>query len=128
MTGHRLKYHRLWLAIGFVLVGALLVLSLIPDPPKPLDFDWADKLEHFAAYALLMAWFMLIYQERAVRARIAAALVFLGFIIEVLQGMSGARFFDYTDAFANAFGVVLALWLVRPPLSRMLWVFEQRFA
>lgn len=125
---HRLKYHRLWVVIGFGLVALLVVLSLMPAPPVPLDFEGSDKLEHFAGYALLMGWFMQIYQQRAARARIALALVLLGFVIEVLQGLSGIRHFDYQDAAANASGVLAAWWLVRPPWSRVLWRLEQRFA
>ncbi|MGE0080038.1 MAG: VanZ family protein [Thiohalomonadaceae bacterium] len=128
MTERRLKYHRTWVAIGFALVGALVVLSLVPAPPAPLDFEGADKLEHLAGYALLMSWFMQIYQQRATRARVAGALVALGFVIEVLQGFSALRHFDYVDALANTLGVLLAWWLVRPPLSRVLWQLEQRFA
>jgi len=124
----RLKYHRTWVAIGFALVGLLVVLSLIPAPPTPLGFQGADKLEHLAGYALLMTWFMQIYHARAVRAWVAGALVVLGFVIEVLQGLSALRYFDYLDAAANAAGVLLAWWLVRPPFSRVLWQLEQRFA
>jgi VanZ family protein len=114
--------------IGMGLVSLLVVLSLIPAPPTGLDFEGSDKIEHMAGYALLMGWFMQIYHQRLTRARIALALTLLGFVVEILQGLGGVRYFDYFDAAANATGVLLAWWLVRPPFSRVLWHLERRFA
>lgn len=128
IDARRLKYHRTWVSIGFGMVVMLVMLSLMPAPPVPIAFEGSDKMEHFAAYALLMGWFMQIYEQPALRARIAFALMGLGFAIEILQGLGGIRHFDYQDAAANATGVLLAWWLVRPPWSRVLWHLERRFA
>ncbi len=126
--GVRLRYHSIWVAIGLGLVTTLVVLSLIPAPPTGLDFEGSDKMEHMLGYAVLMGWFMQIYAQPMVRARIALALTTLGFVVEILQGMGGVRYFDYLDAAANASGVLLAWWVLRPPFSRLLWHLERALA
>ena len=55
-----LKYHRIWIAAGWIIVALILYLSLTPQPPEPLTFDNADKLEHAFAYAVLSFWFCLL--------------------------------------------------------------------
>ncbi|MCK9529223.1 MAG: VanZ family protein [Gammaproteobacteria bacterium] len=124
----RLRYHGIWVAIGLGLVTTLVVLSLIPAPPTGLDFEGSDKIEHMMGYAVLMGWFMQIYAQPTVRARIALALTALGFAVEILQGLGGVRYFDYLDAAANASGVLLAWWVLRPPFSRLLWHLERALA
>jgi len=42
--------------INWVLVAAVLFLSLTPSPPEILDFAFSDKFEHLFAYSVLMGW------------------------------------------------------------------------
>ena len=44
-----------WSLIGWVGVALILYLSLMPHPPE-LDIEQGDKLQHIAAYTVLMGW------------------------------------------------------------------------
>ena len=105
-----MRMRRLHLAIGWALIGAILWLSLTPQPPQ-VDFEHSDKVGHFIAYGGLMLWFCQLY--RASRARIicAAAFIAMGVAIEFMQGWTGYRSFEVYDMVADALGVILG-WAV----------------
>lgn len=107
------KWHIIWLVSAWVLVGAVVYLSL-----ARLDVDipaaQGDKLGHVLAYAALSFWFMQVYPGLASRVAIAASLVALGVALEFAQGYTGYRHFEYADMIANATGVV-AGWVLSPP-------------
>lgn len=99
-----------WLRIGWVLLGALIVLCLIP--PFPLvegSARWNDKAFHAGAYAGLMWWF-----TRALPpprwATLAGALAVLGVAIEGAQWLTPYRSPALADVFANGCGLGLG-WL-----------------
>jgi hypothetical protein len=101
----------LWLTTGWVLIAAVIYLSLVPAPPE-LDLPQGDKVGHVLAYAVLMFWFMQIYGRWPVR--LAAGFVALGIVLEIVQGLTGYRTFDVHDMGANTVGVALG-WLSGPP-------------
>ena len=68
--------------------------------------DISDKLQHAAAYFLLMVWFSGFYR-RAFYPVIAAVLVALGISLDALQGLTVTRFFDWRDIAMNCAGVAL---------------------
>jgi VanZ family protein len=103
---------RLYVAIGWALVAAILWLSLTPAPPK-VDIDHADKVGHLLAYGGLMFWFCLLYTRTKIRAAYALGFIALGIAIEFLQGWSGYRSFEVADMVADGLGVVLGLTLAR---------------
>ncbi|GAB4127669.1 MAG: hypothetical protein Fur0040_10560 [Sideroxydans sp.] len=115
---------RTWLALGWLWLSGVWVLSLMPQPPQPLTFEFSDKLEHAAAYAFLMVWFAVVYRGCA-RLRAALALLGMGLAVEIAQGMSGYRFFEWADVTADAVGILLAAWAMRRVgdgwLARMGW-------
>jgi len=123
----QLRYRNLWLAIGWLLVLIVLILSLMPKPPQPLDFGGADKLEHVLAYFVLMFWFAQIYHEARTRLWIAIGLIAMGIAIEILQPILASRYFEWWDMLADTIGVLLAWALSRARLSMLLSGFEQRF-
>ena len=94
------------MAIGWALVAAVLWLSLTPKPPEPLDFVWADKVEHAAAYGALMAWFAFLYRRTPTRAWYAIGFIAMGIVIEFIQPSTG-RHFELSDMVADAIGVAL---------------------
>ena len=114
-----MRMRRLHLAIGWALIGAILWLSLTPQPPQ-VDFEHSDKVGHFLAYGGLMFWFCQLY--RASRTRLAYALAFIamGVAIEFVQGWSGYRSFEVNDMVADGIGVLLgwAVALALPPLFK----------
>lgn len=103
------KLRTAWLVLGALWVATVFYISLTPNPPDPVRFLNADKLEHALTYCLLMLWFAQVYQLRKQRFTIALALVTMGVTMEFLQGMTGYRSFEYADMLANATGVALGL-------------------
>lgn len=93
--------------------AAIIVLSLIPQPPQPVSFNGIDKLEHGLAYALLSFLSCLGFRRREAKAfryvLLPAVLFLLGTAIEIIQPSVG-RNFDWFDMITNALGV-LSGWL-----------------
>lgn len=104
-----LRGFTLWLGLGWVMIGAVLFLSLMPQPPQ-LGINSGDKLGHFAGYAMLMAWFTQLY-TRAAYWRIGMGLFALGVFIECAQGLTSYRSFEWLDMLADGGGVLLGWWL-----------------
>ena len=98
---------RLWKLGGWLGIALTLAFSL---GPSALDegSSHADKLVHFAGYAVLMFWWAQLVVER--RWKLALTVVLLGIAIELLQGLTPARQPDPLDALANSCGVLLG-WL-----------------
>jgi VanZ family protein len=119
-----LKYTRLWTAVGWGLVLLVVYLSLVPNPPAPVTFDHADKLEHALAYAALSFWFCHLHG----RLRVIIALVGLGIALEYVQGWTGYRSFDVLDMLADGVGVLAGALLELTPLGKLLSCIECRLA
>ncbi len=116
-----MKLRNIWLALGGVWVAVLFYLSLTPHPPELFSFNGADKLEHATAYCLLMLWFS---QLRVRRIRLATVLIVTGIGIEIAQGQTGYRDFEYADMLANATGVAIGWALAQTRLGRVLELLE----
>ncbi|MDD5057748.1 MAG: VanZ family protein [Sideroxydans sp.] len=114
---------KVWLACGWLGIAGVFFLSLTPMPPQPFTFNFADKLEHGLAYALLALWFCQIYAGKA-RLRLLLLLVAMGVLIEYLQRMTGYRYFEYADMLANATGVMFGWGLAQTRLGRVLTMLE----
>jgi len=121
------KLRRIWLALGAGWVATVMYLSLTPNPPEPMHFLNADKLEHALAYGFLMLWFCQVYQQRAPRILIASLLVALGVGIEYLQRMTAYRVFDYADMLTNVAGVLLSMMLASIGLGHIGVMLESKF-
>ena len=107
----------LWVAAGLLVVGTV-VLSLFVNPPSSRTFGQLDDIEHFLSYfgttlCLLLAAVWRpgrgdgIWPSRAIT--IGAVLFLGGVTIEILQGMSGTRQAQVSDAIADALGIACAL-------------------
>ena len=102
-----LAYRRLWLALGYALVVAVIVSSLVSWGGIPGRFPGVDKLEHVAAYLVLMVWFAGLQPRRTWR-WVALALLGMGLVLEIAQGlMHMHRMADPVDMIANAAGIGL---------------------
>jgi VanZ family protein len=106
-----LRWHLRWLTAGWVMVVAVVLLSLTRLPFR-VDIADVDKLEHAFAYLVLMAWFGGL-SPRAAHRWIALGLLVLGGLIEVAQGLSGYRTADARDLLADAVGIALGWALAR---------------
>lgn len=117
----------LWLVVAWLGVAAVVFYSLKPHPPQ-LGIENGDKVQHFAAYAGLMLWWVQLADALPQRLRTAAGLVLLGVAMEVAQGFTGYREASVLDALANTAGV-LAGWLLAPPrLPNFLGIARSVFA
>jgi VanZ family protein len=94
------------LALGWLLIAAVIWLSLTPSPPK-LEVAYGDKLGHFAAYGALMVWFCQFYGGRRARLVCAVGFIGMGIGLEFIQRMTGYRDFEWLDMVADAVGVLL---------------------
>jgi hypothetical protein len=119
-----LKFSLLWQAVGWLLVTAVVILALMPHPPEPPLVNW-DKSQHLLAFGVLMFWFRMAFSGGALW---PAFMVALGIILEVLQGWSGYRDFEYPDMLADALGVAMGLLLAATPLSTLLIHLDRRLA
>jgi VanZ like protein len=120
------RYRRIWLLLGWGMVAAVVVLSLIP-----LEIDLAhnrDKLAHLAAYGGLSFWFGMLIEGRGRELRIAAAFALLGVALEFLQGLTDYRTFEVADMIANATGAALGWGLAQTPLRSALDWMERLIA
>lgn len=75
----------------------------------------SDKLQHFVAYGGLAGMAVLAMGERRHAIRIAAALIVMGAVLEIVQALVG-RDASYWDEVANAAGALCgaftAVWLM----------------
>lgn len=108
-----LLIRRAWWAVGWFGVGLCIYLSLMHNPPS-LDIVEGDKLQHIAAYSVLMVWFAQLTSELRQRRVTAASLLALGIAIEFAQLASGYREFEVADMAADAVGIGVG-WLLAPP-------------
>jgi len=113
-----LRFSRLWQGIGWLMVAAVVWLSLTPEPPQP-PTPWlaGDKAQHALAYASLTYWFRQAFPPHW---RWPAFFLLLGIGLEFLQGLGGVRTLDPVDMVANGLGVCLGLALSRTPLGGLL--------
>lgn len=100
-----LRYRRAWMTFGWIAVVAALILSLIPSQMTPDVTN--DKVEHALGYTALMLWFCGVY-PRSRYWVVAACLVGMGILVEVLQGaMNLGRHADVEDVLANGGGIAV---------------------
>lgn len=114
-----------WLGLGWLWVVTVFFLSLMPIPPQPYAFEFSDKLNHALAYSLLMLWFCQLYAGKA-RIKLLLLLLAMGVLIEILQGMTGYRYFEFADMLANTAGVLLGLGLAKMGAEQILAALERK--
>jgi VanZ family protein len=108
-----LRFLRFWRLLGWLAVISVVYLSLTPSLPDfKLGVPAQDKLEHFIGYAWLAWWFSQTYPLR-LHGFLGLFLAALGIILEVLQGFTGYRDFEYGDMLADILGVVGGYLLAR---------------
>jgi VanZ family protein len=115
----------IWLVLGWLWVVVVFYVSLMPNPPEPASFDGVDKLEHALAYTLLMLWFCQILVAKNARILLFMAFVVMGVGIEILQGFSGYRYFEYADILANTTGVLIGFGLAHTQMGCILMKLER---
>ena len=109
-----LKYPRVWLGLGWLLLILVMAGSVVPVIVVK-GFSAADKLVHGGSYLILVTWFAGLYRRQR-HVFIALALFALGLVLEVIQGQLPYRGFDPFDLLANAVGILLGLILAQSVL------------
>jgi len=127
LSVRHLRYRRLWIAVGILLILLVAIFSVISIPGPLKAFMLKDKVLHTLAYAGLMGWFSQIYRHDLTRLLLAAGLVLMGVAIEYVQGMTTTRHFDVLDMVANTSGVLLAWALAYTWIGTLLARFEGLF-
>ena len=102
-----LRFFGLWRVIGIGLVLFVVFQSLTPAPLEVGRFEYHDKVGHFVSYFVLMSWFAQLYQRQR-HLRLLLLFVAMGIIIEILQGQTSYRLFEFSDIFANGLGSFVA--------------------
>ncbi|ASJ71181.1 VanZ family protein [Granulosicoccus antarcticus] len=108
MTIRHLRFRRLWISVGVLMLLVVAVSSIIALPAPVKAVMLHDKVVHTLAYAGLMGWFSQIYRHDLTRLVLALGLVCMGVAIEFIQGMTPTRQFDVLDMVANTSGVLLS--------------------
>ncbi len=121
-----LRYRKLWLIIGYLLIVLVIYLSLTSSPVQiDTNLPYQDKFFHMLAYFSLTFWFMQIYH---IRHHVFSWVVFflcLGLLLEYLQGFDPERYSEVGDMVANALGVIAGVSLSMTPLRYTLVKLER---
>jgi VanZ family protein len=114
------------LTVGWLYILFIVVMSLLPKPPEVISFEASDKVYHFLAYFLMMAWFGQLYFRP--RTRVLYFLLFecLGVAMEFLQAVGGERMFETSDMIANTTGLAVGLVVIAMGAGNLLKKLEQR--
>jgi len=120
-----LKFRRLWTFIGYSLVILVIVLSLSPSSPPPIDFPQVDKFFHILTYGVLMLWFAQLHPKSRYGG-LAGGFIVLGILMEVLQSQLATRSGEVWDVVANSLGVILSWGLALMGTNTLLHQFESR--
>ncbi|MCG6975497.1 MAG: VanZ family protein [Acidiferrobacterales bacterium] len=115
-----MRYSIWWYGIGALLLLAVIVSSLVPVPR--IESAPNDKLIHFLLYLVPMAWFG---QLRLRRHWLALGFILLGFLLELIQGQTRYRTFEWLDVVANSTGVIVAWLVVTTPMGQVLRRLDQ---
>ena len=122
---YELKYQKMWLGLGMLAVLSLAILCLLPTSNLP-NVKVNDKFVHFAAYFLLAGWFSGIVMPKNYLF-FGTLLLAFSYLIEILQGISNYRSFEWQDLLANGLGITVALLLGAWFLHTWCLKFETKF-
>ena len=115
----------LWSGLWMLAIAVVVFASLVPAQALPA-VPVSDKLEHFAAYAVLSAAAVQLFARRLSWAIACVLLVLMGIGLEHLQAqMALGRMLDRADALANTLGVLAGLATAFTPLRDVLLRFDR---
>ena len=99
------------MGVGWLLVAAVCLGSLLPVPARDIAALLNDKFVHFVSYFVLTVWFSGLYSKKAYYVLIAAVVIALGAALDIAQGTTATRQFDLLDILANAIGALVGFTL-----------------
>lgn len=95
-------------------------MALTPDPDITFSFPYGDKLLHATTFTCLMGWWGNVYRGRRARGWASLGCLAFGIFIEFAQWLDPPRDADAFDVLADGIGILIALLLLRTPLSTVL--------
>ncbi len=110
--------------LGWMMVLAVIVLSLTKLPSTTQTVPNSDKFLHLTTYFLLSYWFFHTYFNHKVAAVIG--FILLGLLLEISQHLTPYRFFEWLDMLMNSAGVFLAyifFWVAKIRIKLLLETF-----
>lgn len=93
------------LMIGWLMVVTVWLLSLMPLSVPMDSVQGGDKLGHLLAYFSMTFWFLHLAYNRWL---VVSLFIIMGLVIEILQSLTGYRYFEWMDLLANTVGVLIA--------------------
>lgn len=125
MMNPELRYRKLWLIVGYLLIALVIFLTLTSSPVHiDTNLPYQDKLFHAWAYFSLTFWFMQIYHVKHQVFRWVIFFLCLGLLLEYLQSFDPKRYSEVGDMIANTLGVIAGVSLSMTPLRYTLVRFE----
>lgn len=121
-----LRYHGLWLTVGFCLLILIGYKSLEPIQIVVEGFDHVDLVLHFLAYFVLTAWFQQIHTRQSLLL-IAVAITLYSGVLEIAQSYVPVRKTNWSDFLTNLSGILIATFLNKTSFHRTLKSFEKKF-
>ncbi len=100
---------RFWQCAAWLSVITIFVLCTIPSP-QLVSVSYADKIQHFVAFAAVSFLFRLAYPQNPGKAYFAAFI--LGGAVELVQAMIPWRSAEWLDLLADSMGIVLCMLVV----------------
>lgn len=99
----------MWKLIAIALSIAVVYASLARLNELPIEVDLSDKWLHLICYFSLTLVYIIAWPSLLVRAwPLFIGMALLGISIEILQKLSGYRWFEWLDIVANLSGICLA--------------------
>ncbi|MBL8202316.1 MAG: VanZ family protein [Chromatiales bacterium] len=120
-----LRFGRIWLGAGLLLLGFGLLSALSSHPPGMGSLN--DKFLHTIGFLGFMVWFGGVFERRFLL-RVALALAAYGLLIEVLQSLTPTRQAEALDLAADVAGILLGWLLCVAGLSRWCTMLESWLA
>ncbi len=105
------KYSVPMLCLWAASVVGVCWLSLMPTPPRPIDLDHIDLVEHALAYGWLALLALRAFKTRGPAITAAWSMVLLGAALEVGQHFVPGRYTSWSDMLANTAGVIIGIWI-----------------
>lgn len=115
---NKLSHQKIWLFLGMIFVIITYIICLIPIKSSGEGIPHFDKVIHFLIYFVLGFWFLLSFELKFLP-KVLVGLIAMGVSIELLQGLTPSRSFDYFDIMANSFGCFAGLFFAKNIFSEL---------
>ncbi|MEM6985075.1 MAG: VanZ family protein [Pseudomonadota bacterium] len=113
-----------WHAVGPAMAAVIILLTLSAADSPLLVFSWWDKAMHFAGYAALGAWYVMVLAPTRYR-QLWLLLVAMGIVLEGLQVFVPSRMTEGLDVLANVLGASAGVALGFTPWRHLLGHIER---